>query len=859
MASKNMTAKQKEVIARKLGYDGPMQGFDEFLKSDPALSRKYGLVLDKYMARGGMAKKYALGGDATASEMRDLKGEEQTNLLDIRRGGMSPEMQAYYAQDEKDQAERNKRLQSQTAEAENSPATNTQSQPKYTTIDIANKKFNPENVLTKNVLGAGDMSMPKNRTERDGDATLPDNQSSSQIKFNVDKNATAEEKAAEYNRLREQYSDEQIKSAADAQFGTQSAENWNYLTGLAAGTKTKASGTDTSGGTSATYTGSSASTVQESGQPTSPTAPVITPATITATPEQDVSSAGAPAQAATATGAAMGSTATVEAPTKTAAETIEATTTAGDVGKALEGVKAAKGTVSEEAQVTAAEMEPTSTALSGIEAAQGVAQTVKGAPTRKVEDGEMVSGSAVDMDRVEKELAKTTAAEGKVTKEMTVQGQLDNMLADFDAKNPPPWAAASLRAATAQLAARGLGASSLAGQAIIQSAMESALPIAQQDAAVFQQMEMQNLSNRQQTAVLLAQQRAAFLGQEFDQEFQTRVVNAAKVSDIANMNFNAQTQIALENARLAQTMDLANLNNKQAVVMANAAQIANLEMTNLNNRQQAAVVNAQAFLQMDLQNLSNEQQTTMFKAQSVVQSIFTDAAAENAAKQFNATSKMQVDQFYASLDTQVKQFNASQTNSMEQFRVSQENALSQFNTQQQNLRDQFNAENSRIIAQSNAEWRRQLTLANTQAANEAARINAQNSLAVTQQEYANLWQGYRDDIEMAWKTADNAADRDNQIAMQVISKEATLESAKMQADALKYQALGGATATILAKTGIGDAAIGGVTKLINKITGVDVDSSLYTTFMTEDDPMGLDTDWGAIDAQEGQDYWGGSD
>lgn len=794
MASKNMTSKQKEVIARKLGYDGPMQGFDEFLKSDPALARKYGLVLDKYMARGGLAKKYALGGDATAPEMRDLKGEETVPSFNNATQSQNLNLSGLLGGDKVNTQEEKtiqKETQADTAKAASAKVDDAAIKELYTTY-----------------------------LQRDAD---PGGLAFYKEKF-----------------------------AGGATPGVDPEEVNEFL--AAAGPELAARKNQ-----QASTQASQPSVVQASGQPTSPTAPVITPATITATPGQDVSSAGAPAQAATATGATIGATQTAAAPTRATAETVDASTTAADVAKAMEGIKPAAGTVRKEAQVTAAEMAPSATALSGVTAAEGKAQQVQGAPTRAEVTGEMVTGPAVDMTTVEAELAKTKAAEGTVTKEMTVQGQLDNMLADFDAKNPPPWAAASLRAATAQLAARGLGASSLAGQAIIQSAMEAALPIAQQDAAVFQQMEMQNLSNRQQTAVLLAQQRAAFLGQEFDQEFQTRVVNAAKVSDIANMNFNAQTQIALENARLAQTMDLANLNNKQAVVMANAAQIANLELTNLNNRQQAAVMNAQAFLQMDLQNLSNEQQTTMFKAQSVVQSIFTDAAAENAAKQFNATSKMQVDQFYSSLETQVNQFNASQTNSMEQFRVSQENALAQFNTQQQNLRDQFNAENSRIIAQSNAEWRRQLTLANTQAANEAARINAQNSLAVTQQEYANLWQGYRDDIELAWKTADNAADRDNQIAMQVISKEAQIEAAKMQADALKYQALGGATATILAKTSLGDAAISGVTKLVDKMFNVDPASSLYGTFMTEDDPMGLDTDWGAIDAQEGQDYWGGSD
>ena len=55
---------------------------------------------------------------------------------------------------------------------------------------------------------------------------------------------------------------------------------------------------------------------------------------------------------------------------------------------------------------------------------------------------------------------------------------------------------------------------------------------------------------------------------EFDQEFQARVQNAPKISDIANTNFSAEVQIALENSRLAQTTNLTNLGNKQAVVMA---------------------------------------------------------------------------------------------------------------------------------------------------------------------------------------------------------------------------------------------------------------------------------------------------
>ena len=48
---------------------------------------------------------------------------------------------------------------------------------------------------------------------------------------------------------------------------------------------------------------------------------------------------------------------------------------------------------------------------------------------------------------------------------------------------------------------------------------------------------------------------------------------------------------------------------------------------------------------MDMRNLDISQQNDMFTNQSVVQSLFTDAAAENASRQFNATSENQTNQF----------------------------------------------------------------------------------------------------------------------------------------------------------------------------------------------------------------------
>jgi hypothetical protein len=534
--------------------------------------------------------------------------------------------------------------------------------------------------------------------------------------------------------------------------------------------------------------------------------PQIDTAVIQPTLEQQVSTPTAPTAATTAIPQMATGTAQVADVIPRTASTVSTTFGTPLVGQALTGLQPAMGTVSQEAQVQAATMAPTSTAVGDLQAAQGVAGTVQGAPTRTLQEGELVSGPTVDQAKIEATLQANEAAQGVVTEDMTVQGQLAKLTANFEAGNPPAWAAASLRNANAILSQRGLGASSLAGQAIVQAALEAALPIAAADAQTYREMGIQNLSNKQQMAVLTAQQRAAFLGQEFDQAFQTRTINAATISQIANVNFSAQQQIALENSRLAESVNLANLSNRQALVLAEAAQIANLETANLNNRQQANVLNAQAFLQMDMANLNNRQQTALFKAQSMVQSIMSDAAADNAAKQFNASSINQVNQFYDGLSTQIKQFNATQTNAMNQFNVGQLNSIGQFNASMQNQRDQFNAEFRKVIDQSNAEWRRNIALQNTAAINRTNEFNATAALGVTTIEYNNLWQDYRDKLEYAWKTTQNALDRENELARQVLAKQAQIEAAKMQVEAEKMKALGSLAATALDKTNAFKAA-----------------------------------------------------
>jgi hypothetical protein len=443
------------------------------------------------------------------------------------------------------------------------------------------------------------------------------------------------------------------------------------------------------------------------------------------------------------------------------------------------------------AKVTAAMT--TASMVGDINAAQGTATLMENEVQREIQDGELVSGAAADATKAAKFTEQIDAATATPSEKATVQGQLVGLMEQFEGTTPPAWASGAVRLANQQMAARGLSASSMAGQAIVQAAMESALPIAQADAATVAQFEAQNLSNRQQRAMLAAEQRASFLGQEFDQEFQARVLNASKISDIANMNFTADQQVQLENARSVQTMNLENLSNRQAMVLAEASALANLDMGNLNNRQQTAVQNAQNFLQLDMANLSNEQQTELFKSQQVINSMLTDQAAVNASSQFNAQSENQANQFYSNLNSTINMHNSEQQNAQERFNSGQVNAASQFNAEMKNNREQFNAQNQLVVDQSNATWRREIATQDTAAINRANELNAINTLDISNTAYNNMWGLYGDQMEWAWTSAENQQERLSELAQEQLS----LEERKMQIDADSSKSFGSLVSNLL--------------------------------------------------------------
>lgn len=194
------------------------------------------------------------------------------------------------------------------------------------------------------------------------------------------------------------------------------------------------------------------------------------------------------------------------------------------------------------------------------------------------------------------------------------------------------------------------------------------------------------------------------------------------------------------------------------------------------------------------QNASFKQDANKTNYNAKITAIFSDVAAENAAKQFNASSINQKNQFMtnlqANLDSQtaarrdaVSQFNAAEKNkiavvgfqaevSTQQFNAAQANQAAQFVDSMDAQRAQFNSQQTAAITQSNVNWRRQTNQINTALENQVNQTNTQNAFNLSQQATSFLWQEERDEAHWAFQATENDKQRRNTLEATVLANEA---------------------------------------------------------------------------------------
>ena len=319
------------------------------------------------------------------------------------------------------------------------------------------------------------------------------------------------------------------------------------------------------------------------------------------------------------------------------------------------------------------------------------------------------------------------AVQGNVNAQDTVQGQLANLMRQFD-DGTPVWAAGAMRAANAAMAARGLGGSSMAGAAIVQAAMESAIPIAAQDAQVFQQMNLANLDKRQQVALANASAQQGLALQNLNNEQQAALQNSVNAFQLQAQDLSNMQQTVLANAQIKASLQGQNLSNRQQANLATAARYAEVANMNLNNRQQTALQNNANNLQVELSNLSNRQQSYIANAQleAALQNQVLDnqqqVAIQNAAR-FSEAANIQ---FSAEQQAQLHNSELMKTIGLTELNADQAATLQ--NAAQVASMDMANLNNRQQAAVQNAQSFLQTDLANLNNEQQTAIFKSQQNI-----------------------------------------------------------------------------------------------------------------------------------
>lgn len=213
-------------------------------------------------------------------------------------------------------------------------------------------------------------------------------------------------------------------------------------------------------------------------------------------------------------------------------------------------------------------------------------------------------------EAVDAALSGVQAATATVSKAGTVQGQLEELMKDFD-EGTPPWASGAMRAASAAMASRGLGASSMAAEAITLAAMQAALPIASQDARTVAEFEMQNLNNEQQTVILKTQQRMASIFSDQAADNASKQFNAASENQVKQFLADMQTTVSRFNAEQINSISMFNAGETNAVEKFNAGLEAQRFQFNAQNDLIIAQANAQWYQNISTFNTAAQNEANL--------------------------------------------------------------------------------------------------------------------------------------------------------------------------------------------------------------------------------------------------------
>ena len=369
---------------------------------------------------------------------------------------------------------------------------------------------------------------------------------------------------------------------------------------------------------------------------------------------------------------------------------------------------------------------PTATAYGATATTPTTAQTIADPSTQAAANYTATTvGTAPTMTAAQGTVTQPmTAQQGAIVSDATVAGQLEGLQQQVETavsqgKNLPAWALGAQKLVEANMAKRGLGASSMYAEALAQGVMQSAVPIAAQDAAAYKEMIFQNLNNRQQAAVQNAQ---SYLQM-----------------DMANLNNNQQAN--LQNLQARQASLFSDQAASNAASQFNATSQNQVDQFYKNLSTTVSSSNAQ---RADAMNQFATSESNKISAQN--------ANNATAVSQANAQTEASINQFNSQLTDQREKFNVQNQQVIDQSNANWRRQINTANTAAVNAANQTNAQN--MLNMSNfamsslwQQWRDEASWTNEASQNNLERLHNLAVAALERQTAFDLAdQGARDNL-----------------------------------------------------------------------------------------------------------------
>jgi len=227
----------------------------------------------------------------------------------------------------------------------------------------------------------------------------------------------------------------------------------------------------------------------------------------------------------------------------------------------------------------------------------------------------------------------------------TLVGQLSMLQQQFADGKIPGFAQGAIRQVNKMLSAQGIGGSSMAAEAITNALMTSSMDIAADDAAFYQKIARDNLSNEQEVVMEKFTSRVDAIFKDQAAENLARNVNA----DNENQLNQFYTQLA------------------QSVGETNAIIMNGVEEFNATAFNQAEQFGVEIEVAVDKANMQAVNDMATFNAEMSTNIAMTTQALKDSREKFNATAQMEIDAFNIGWRRDTNEANTSAYNAALQF------------------------------------------------------------------------------------------------------------------------------------------------------------------------------------------------